>query len=253
MIHKTQNSTVIILAGGFGTRLRAVVQDVPKPMAPINDRPFLEFQLLFLEESGVQNVVIATGYKADVISDHFGHAFRSLKLRYSHENEPLGTGGGLIKAAGLVSSVEPLFVMNGDTFFPISLTDMLESHQVNKADITMAMMKIHERGRYSPFDIAPNGRLSIGSDGASVHKSAGIYLFSQEMVSDLQARRVERLSFEDDLTPLFLDADLHLFAYVADVPFIDIGVPDDYHRAGLVIDQYVIENPDVRKFQGVAK
>lgn len=253
MIHNNQHLTVIILAGGYGTRLRAVVKDVPKPMAPINGRPFLEFQLLFLEQSGFQNVVIATGYKAEVIRDHFGHEFRSLKLRYSHEDEPLGTGGGLIKAAGLVRPVEPLFVMNGDTFFPISLADMLDSHQHTKADITMAMANTPERGRYSSFDIAPNRRLSLGSDCTSVHKSAGTYLFSPEMVADLQARRVERLSFEDDLTPLFLDADRHLFAYVADVPFIDIGVPEDYHRAGLVIDQYEIENPNVFKVQGVAK
>jgi len=253
VIYKIEHSTVIILAGGFGTRLRTVVKDVPKPMAPINGRPFLEFQLSFLEQSGVQNVLIATGYKADVIRDYFGHAFRSLTLRYSHEDEPLGTGGGLIKAAGSVNPLEPLFVMNGDTFFPISLTDMLGSHQVNKAGITIAMMKTNERGRYSAFDVASNGRLSLGSDSALVHKSGGIYLFSPEMVSDLQARRVERLSFEDDLTPMFLGADLRLFAYIADVPFIDIGLPDDYHRAGLVIGQYEIENPNVPGVQGVVK
>ena len=253
MIHKIQHSTIIILAGGFGTRLRTVVQDVPKPMAPINGRPFLEFQLSFLEQSDIQNVVISTGYKADVIRDHFGHAFRSLTLRYSHEDEPLGTGGGLIKAVGLVNPNEPLFVMNGDTFFPICLNKMMISHQGNKADITIAMVKTKERGRYSPFDVAPNGSLSIGSDAASVHKSGGIYLFSPEMVSNLQARRVERLSFEDDLTPMFISADLRLFAFITDEPFIDIGVPDDYHRAGLVIDQYETENPNVRRSQGVAK
>lgn len=244
---------VIILAGGFGTRLRTVVKDVPKPMAPINGRPFLESQLLFLEQSGVQNVVIATGYKAEMIKDHFGNSFRSMTVRYSHEDEPLGTGGSLIKAAGLVNAAEPLFVMNGDTFFPISLGDMLVLHQSNKAAITMAMMKTAEGGRYSPFDVASNGRLSLGSDSTSAHKSGGIYLFSPEMVSHLQTRNVERLSFEDDLTPMFLDADLRVFAYVEDVPFIDIGVPHDYHRASLIINQYETENSKARRVLGVTK
>ena len=230
--------SAVILAGGLGTRLKEVVQDVPKSMAPINGRPFLEYQLAFLEESGIRNVILATGYKSEVIFEHFGYNFLSLSLCYSNEDEPLGTGGGLIKAANLADPTQHLFVMNGDTYFPISLAKMMKSHRASHADFTMAMIKSTDCGRYSAFDITSDGRLLPTSDGASLNKSGGIYLLSPGMVSDLQSRAVERLSFEDDLTPSYLNADLKLFAYVSDAPFVDIGVPEDYYKAALLIDEY---------------
>ena len=93
---------VIILAGGLGTRLRSVVEDVPKPMAPINGRPFLEYQLAYLKNQGVSSVIFAVGYMADVIERHFGAQWQSINVSYSREECPLGTGGGLIKACRLL-------------------------------------------------------------------------------------------------------------------------------------------------------
>ncbi len=238
MTDEIQNSTVIILAGGFGTRLQSVVKDVPKPMALINGKPFLEFQLSFLERSGIQNVVLATGYKSEVIKRYFNFGFSSMNVQFSDEVAPLGTGGGLIKAARLVDSERQLFVLNGDTFFPISLADMLAAHREKNADVTIAMMESMELGRYSSFDIGSDGQLSLGSDQSSIYKSGGVYLLSPNVIADLQSRNVEKLSFEDDLTPSYLSAKMRMFAYFSKAPFVDIGVPYDYLRAGDVIEQY---------------
>lgn len=238
MTDQIELSSAVILAGGLGTRLKEVVQDVPKAMAPINGRPFLEYQLGFIEQSGIRNVILATGYKSEVIFEHFGYNFSSLSICYSNEDELLGTGGGLIKAANLADPTQHLFAMNGDTFFPISLTKMMQSHQARQADFTMAMIKNTDSDRYSAFDITPDGRLLPASNSSSINKSGGIYLFSPAMVSDLQSRVVEQLSFEHDLTPSYFNSDLKLFAYVADAPFIDIGIPEDYYKAGLLIDEY---------------
>ncbi len=238
MTNQIECLSAVVLAGGLGTRLKKVVKDVPKSMAPINGRPFLEYQLTFLEQSGIRNVILATGYKSEVIFEYFGYQFRSLSLCYSNEDEPLGTGGGLIKAANLADPTQHLFVMNGDTYFPISLTKMMEFHQTSYADFTMAIIKNTDFDRYSAFDITSGGRLLPASDSASINKSGGIYLLSPEMVSDLQSRVVERSSFEDDLTPSYLNSDLKLFAYVGDAPFVDIGIPEDYYKAGQLIDEY---------------
>ncbi|MDA7792366.1 nucleotidyltransferase family protein [bacterium] len=235
-MHNLAHVTAIVLAGGFGTRLHSVVSDVPKPMAPIGGRPFLEYQLDYLGRSGIGTVVLSTGYKAAVIKTHFGDNWNGIHLRYSHEEEPLGTGGAMIKAARLVPDAVPVLVMNGDTYFPVSLRRMLVAHQQREATISMAMFETDVAGRYSQFEMAADGRLSAaGPDRLSPYKSGGIYIFSPNIVSDLKDREEAKLSFEDDLTPSFLEQNLAFYAFLDDCPFIDIGVPQDYRRAAGVI------------------
>ena len=228
--------TAIILAGGFGTRLRSVVSDVPKPMAPIGPRPFLEYQLNYLGRSGIRSVVLSTGYKAAMIKTHFGDNWNGIHLRYSHEEEPLGTGGAMIKAARLLPDAAHALVMNGDTYFPISLRRMLASHQQREAALSMAMFKTDVVGRYSQFQLALDGQLSAcGPDMISPYKSGGIYILSPNIVSELRECDEAKRSFEDDLMPNFLKQNLLLYAFLDNCPFIDIGVPQDYARAADVI------------------
>ncbi|MFX0195930.1 MAG: sugar phosphate nucleotidyltransferase, partial [Candidatus Hodarchaeota archaeon] len=106
----------IILAGGSGTRLQKVVQDVPKPMADINGSPFLEYLLCYLNKQEIKKVILSVGYKYRVIQDYFGTEYKDLVLEYSIEKEPLGTGGGIKKALNLVKS-DDVYIINGDTFF----------------------------------------------------------------------------------------------------------------------------------------
>lgn len=112
--------TAIILAGGMGTRLRSAVPDLPKPMAPIHERPFLEHQMDYWIGQGVSRFIVSVGYMKEVIMDHFGASYRATPLTYAIEEEPLGTGGGLLLAAQGLS--ETFLVLNGDTFFEVDLT-----------------------------------------------------------------------------------------------------------------------------------
>ena len=110
---------VIILAGGFGTRLQSVVSDVPKVMAPINNKPFLEYIFDDLSKYDVSRVILAVGYKKEIVKKYFGNKYKNIKIAYSEENEPLGTGGAIKHALSLVND-EEVIIMNGDIYTKIN-------------------------------------------------------------------------------------------------------------------------------------
>ena len=119
---------VIILCGGLGTRLREVVKDVPKPMAPINGKPFMQLQVDRLIDFGVNKIIFAVGYKKEIIKDFFGDEYRGVQLVYSEEDTPLKTGGAMKKALRYVDE-EDVVVMNGDIWLNIDLNDMMKQHK----------------------------------------------------------------------------------------------------------------------------
>ena len=127
----------IILCGGLGTRLRSVIKDIPKPMADINGAPFLQILLEFLLRQGVKKVILAVSYKFEVIQGFFGSDFKGLKLIYSVENTPLGTGGAIKQALEFADENEN-FVLNGDTFFDIDLSVL---KLLPESKITVALKK----------------------------------------------------------------------------------------------------------------
>ena len=122
----------VILAGGFGTRLKSMVSDIPKPMALIRNLPFLSYLLEHLHKYKFEKVIVAAGYKYEVIESYFGTTFKKMKLVYSVEDVPLGTGGAISKAAALISS-DYFFVLNGDTFFELDFDRMEEMFITSKA------------------------------------------------------------------------------------------------------------------------
>jgi D-glycero-alpha-D-manno-heptose 1-phosphate guanylyltransferase len=117
----------VILVGGQGTRLRSVVQDIPKPMADINGKPFLEYLLYFLHRQGCRHVVLSVGYKHEIIENYFGNQYLNLKIDYAIEEEPLGTGGGIKNSLGFISQND-FFLLNGDSFFFFILSQLAEFH-----------------------------------------------------------------------------------------------------------------------------
>ena len=117
----------VILAGGFGTRLQSVVADVPKPMAPVNGKPFLQYILDYCIKQGIERVVLSTGYKHEVIFSFFGTQYNTITIQYAHEQEPLGTGGG-IQFALQKCIDENVVVLNGDTFFDVDLQALESQH-----------------------------------------------------------------------------------------------------------------------------
>jgi D-glycero-alpha-D-manno-heptose 1-phosphate guanylyltransferase len=223
----------IVLAGGFGTRLRSVVSDVPKPMAPVNGRPFLAYVLDQLADAGFETAVLAVGYKNEVIRDHFGRAHGALALRYSTETAPLGTGGAIKLALGQTQSSE-VFVLNGDTYLALEYQDMAHMHREAGAELTVAVHAVPDTGRYGALDIEAGrirGFFEKGRAGRG-YINAGVYLMTRSLVDRFPLPRV--FSFEADLLTPHIQ-EINPCAFEASGIFIDIGVPDDYaHAQGLL-------------------
>jgi D-glycero-alpha-D-manno-heptose 1-phosphate guanylyltransferase len=219
----------IVLAGGMGTRLRSVVADRPKVMAEIAGRPFLEHLLGRLSGQGVNRVVLAVGYLREMICSHFGSNFSGLRIDYSVEDSPLGTGGA-VRQALLVAERAPCFVLNGDTWLDIDLAGMLDAHQTNASCVSMAVRALEDVGRFGALEVR-NGRVvdfvEKGRQGPG-YINAGLYLMSPE-VFDSYDLPVHFSNETDFLMPQV--ARLHPLAFECSGDFIDIGLPADYQRA----------------------
>ena len=148
----------IILAGGVGTRLKKVVPDKPKPMALINNKPFLEYLLNYLAKNGITRVVLSVGFKAEIIQNHFGSLYGDLKIKYAVEKEPLGTGGG-IKYALKKTSSNHVFIFNGDTLFNIDLKRFSRFHEKNDSELSIALKTVDDAARYGTISIDNSNRI----------------------------------------------------------------------------------------------
>jgi len=226
--------TVIILAGGLGTRLRSVVNDVPKPMAPINSRPFMEYLLEYLQFSGCNRVLFSVGFKANTLKNHFGYFWGGIEIEYCEEEKPLGTGGAMVKALKKARDSQFFLVVNGDTFFPISIENMVDQHIRHRSDMTIALFENRDADRYSTFDVINRHELVISQSSKSSLRSGGLYLLSDRVAASIKALETVPSSFEENLTPKLIKK-FTVSGYFEDAPFIDIGVPQDY----LLAQKYV--------------
>ena len=219
----------IVLAGGLGTRLRGVVPDLPKPMAPVAGRPFLAWILDRLVDAGFERAVLAVGYRHEAIRDHFGDRFGALALHYSVEDRPLGTGGALRLAAENLSSL-PAFVLNGDTFLELDYRSMLEAHIEQAEQMSLAVCSVADVARYGALEIEDGhirGFLEKGRTGPGII-NAGTYLLSEGILNRIPLG--EPFSFEQQLLVPRI-GEIRPAAFPATGLFIDIGVPEDYDRA----------------------
>ena len=226
----------VVLAGGLGTRLRSIVPDAPKPMALINNRPFLEYQLDYWITQGVSRFILSVGYMHEIIIAHFGDMYRGSAIAYAIEAAPLGTGGGLLQAATLLTTKEPFLVLNGDTFFEVPLVQLKQVHQKYDSEWTIALFYADATDRYGKVECTQDGRISrLMSGKAAIGESAngGVYLVSPDAL-DATAKE-KNISLEQELLPEFLARDGKCYGTVCKGRFIDIGIPDDYARAGQVL------------------
>lgn len=226
----------IILAGGLGQRLRPRVPGVPKPLAPIRSRPFLEYLFDYLIAEGMLMVTIAVGYGAAAIREYFREQYRGLAIQYSTETEPLGTGGALKQALRMVTSRQ-VFVVNGDTFAQVDYHRMVMEHQLGTAPMAMAVKYLDDISRYGKVNVG-SGLVSSFESGAQVgsgYINAGVYLIPRDLLerSDLSAQ----FSFEKDFLAREV-ANLRPQAVLVDGYFIDIGVPEDYERAQIELPEW---------------
>jgi D-glycero-alpha-D-manno-heptose 1-phosphate guanylyltransferase len=223
----------IILAGGLGTRLRKVVADLPKPMAPVNGKPFLHYLFQWLGKYNASTIVISAGYRHEVISRHFGDSFSGIPLEYVIEEKPLGTGGAVIRSLKSTEA-EDVLIVNGDTWFPIDLYEFHSRHAMYGHIFSIALKRMHDFSRYGAvetdgYDITGFSEKKHTAGGLI---NGGIYLVKR---SFFEARQFpEVFSLEKDL--LTGEAGKHVLkGVVFDDPFIDIGIPEEYLRAGSVI------------------
>lgn len=218
----------IILAGGFGTRLQSVVSDVPKPMAPIGDKPFLHYILTTLYKQDVTHVVLSVGYKHETIVNYFGSEYLGMQIDYAVEDEPLGTGGAIKKALKMIKSND-ILVLNGDTFFDIELSDLRHFYEEKAADIAIALKTMRDFDRYGVVEVAKERVTAFREKKPSKEGeiNGGIYFLKRNLFDKYSLPDV--FSFEEFLEDYMKT--LRIFAKPYDSYFIDIGVPDDYSKA----------------------
>lgn len=213
----------------MGTRLRSVVADVPKPLAPIGARPFLAYQLDAFAAAGMQRVILATGYRAEQIHSAIGVRWAGMDVVYSHEDEPLGTGGAIRRAAGLATG-NGVHLANGDTFLRYSPASLESAVRERGARMGIALAHVPDVGRYGAVEVH-DGRVRAfyekGGHGEGLI-NAGSYFITAEGLSKLPTE--SSYSFEERvLLPWTMEGQVAAFAETSD--FVDIGIPEDYARA----------------------
>ena len=216
----------IILAGGKGTRLHGIVDDIPKPMAPVNGKPFLEYLISNLYNSGIRHFILSVGFLHKSIIEYFGDKFKAADISYVIENEALGTGGAIKYAARYVKK-DKFWIFNGDTYADIELDKFFIKNKDLQLSIGLVKMENFDR-----FGVVITDNKFITGFSEKKHTdvgyiNAGIYLMSRSFIEKyFPAAKV--FSFEKEVLEKKIG---NIGYYKSDAQFIDIGVPDDYFRA----------------------
>jgi D-glycero-alpha-D-manno-heptose 1-phosphate guanylyltransferase len=221
----------IILAGGLGTRLRETISEGPKSMAPVNGRPFLEYQLDYLDRWGIRRVVLSVGYQKEKIISHFGNEYKSIEIEYAVEEDPLGTGGAIINALQQIQGFAT-FIFNGDTYFDVNLQRLDDFRRIKETDICLAMRFEIEPARFGVIEFDNNNRITRfleKTEGVEEgYINGGVYVVRKDYL--LRFGLPEKFSFEKDFLQKYCQTEeiygMRCFSY-----FRDIGVPEDYQKA----------------------
>jgi D-glycero-alpha-D-manno-heptose 1-phosphate guanylyltransferase len=220
----------IILAGGLGKRLRDTIADLPKPMAPVKGKPFLFHLLTWLKDYPVEKIIMSTGYRSESIADYFGDSFSDIALDYAVEKKPLGTGGA-IRFALERSTGDNVLVLNGDTYFPVDLDKFIMFHERSRNLFSLALKPMKDFSRYGTVECAGDTIIRFIEKKYCKEGliNGGIYIINRKFFESLNLPEV--FSIEADLLEKQAASSV-LKCMVFDEPFIDIGIPEDYSRAG---------------------
>ena len=234
---------VLILAGGLGKRLRAVVSDRPKPMADVGDRPFLEYLIKQVHDQGFGELVLCTGYMADRIRDYFGDGSQwQVSIRHSVETERLGTAGAIKHAQSLIDGT--CIVMNGDSFVDADFQGLVAAHRAQRAAnsrtigtlLTVHMAHAAAYGTLALDEQSHVQRFCEKASSASGWINAGVYVLEPLILEQIPAGRA--VSIEKETFPAVLAQGWHLFGQRTRGFFVDIGTPDGYR----CFQQYIKES-----------
>lgn len=224
----------VILIGGMGTRLRPLTCDIPKPLLPLVNRPFLEYQFDILRAHGIRDVVLCTSYRRDFFKEALRDGRRhGMRLSYVHEKTPLGTGGALKNAAPLIKG--PAVVLNGDILNALNVAALVRFHQKNRADISIALTRVKDPTLYGLVETEDNGRIKRFVEKPSWDEirtntvNAGAYVFERAMFDRIPPGINH--SLERSLFPQLLQNHSRLFGFVTTGYWIDIGTVEKYLQA----------------------
>lgn len=224
-------NTAIILAGGFGTRLKSLVSNIPKPMAMVNNQPFLNYLINYLKHYQIKNIVFSTGYLSDVIELHYKTSFENLNINYSIENEPLGTGGGIRKALELINE-QHVLVLNGDSFFDVNLIDLYNQYNTNQYNAIIATRKVDNADRYGTIE-TKNQIITNFIEKTGIAKpgiiNGGVYILNKNHFINNSANNIN-FSIEKNYFEKYFKSSI-FGAHTCDGYFIDIGIPTDFLKA----------------------
>ena len=221
----------IILVGGEGTRLRPLTYTVVKAMVPILNKPFIDYVFRYLISHKIREIILAMGYKPDCITDYFGDASQlGTKLVYSVETEPLGTAGAVKNAEQHIDNA--FFVMNGDIFTDLDLTEMLRFHKNKNAKVTIALAPVDDPTRFGVVETDSNRRVTRFVEKPKPEQvtsnmiNAGVYIIEREILN--RVPQGKRFMFERDVFPTLLSEGEPVFGYATDAYWIDTGTPEQY-------------------------
>jgi D-glycero-alpha-D-manno-heptose 1-phosphate guanylyltransferase len=222
--------TAAILAGGLGTRLRSVISDRPKVLAEIHGRPFLTYLLDELAAVGIEHVVLCTGYKAEKVREILGDRYRNMRLNYSEETTPLGTGGAL-RAALPHLETPTLLVLNGDSFCRADLAAFRTWHDERQAQASLLLAQVPDTARFGRVTVDETGQvLEFAEKGQNFGPgsiNAGIYLLAQKLIAEIPTDRA--VSLEREVFPAWIGRGL--CGYSGGREFLDIGTPESFAQA----------------------
>lgn len=217
------------MAGGLGTRLRGVVDELPKALAPVAGRPFIAYLLDALDRAGVEHAVLATGYRGDQIEAAIGCRWAGMQISYSREERPLGTGGAARKALAKITG-DSVLVLNADTYLRFDPRSFANEMHDAGAVVGMALARVEDIGRYGQVEMQGSRVIAFHEKGGqgSGWINAGVYYFSRGILERYPAS--DTFSLEQVVLPEAAHAG-ELHAYTDTSEFIDIGIPADYERA----------------------
>jgi len=228
----------VILAGGLGTRLRPLTLKLPKPMVPVRGRPFLEYQLLYLAGFGIKDILLLTGYKGETVEDYFlDGCSLGLRLQYSREEEPIGTGGALALAAG--SLEERFFLLYGDSFLPMDYGDA-ERAFLDRGKSAMMVVYDNAADTSVPNNVGINEETMMVIDyskqkGGMDYVEAGVLVLKRDILEFMPPSG--SFSMETDLFPRLIELG-EMTAYKSPERFYDIGTTARLKEFESVIDKY---------------
>ncbi len=223
--------TAVLLVGGLGTRLRSVISEKPKALAPIGDTPFLKLLLLELKSQGIEQVVMCTGHFAEQIEQEFGDGSQlGIAIEYSRELQPLGTAGAIKLAEKHLKNCSEFIVLNGDSFLELDFKSFVRLHRESGAAATIALREVQNAARYGTVEVNKDGKVVSFREKLGIEEpgliNGGIYIFESEVLSKLPEGT---LSLEKDVLPELIGQSV--CGFLASGLFIDIGTPADYARA----------------------